>query len=91
MAAAVFAGAQGVLAVSGDFKTRHADVAESVNQRGQRAVAFAGKFNRLAVAQQFGAAFHDAVFAFGFKSLELPRRVALDVFPPEHLLSIPRR
>ena len=48
----LFAGTQGVLAVIGNFKTRHPGFAETVDERGERAVAFAGKFHRLAVAQE---------------------------------------
>ena len=42
----LFAGAQCVLAVIGDLEARHARSAEPVDQRGQRAVAFAGKTRR---------------------------------------------
>ena len=57
-----------------------------MNKRGQRAVAFTGQFHRLAVAQQFRAALHDAVFAFRFKTFKLPGFGTVNVFLPKHPL-----
>ena len=83
-----FAGAQGVLAVIRDFEARHARGAEPVDQRRQRAVAFAGKLDRLAVAEQSRAAADHAIRGSRFRIPELPGRRALDVFAPEHALQL---
>ena len=52
----LFARAQGVFAVLGDFEARHAGGGDTVNQRRERAIAFAGKFDRLAIPQDADAA-----------------------------------
>src|SRR5208283_5298347 len=78
------AGTQGVFAVIRDFKPRGVDSAESMDQRRERTVAFAGKGHQSAITQQPGAAGDDSVFAFSLKTLQLPGGSALDIFLPKH-------
>src|SRR4030081_3183174 len=67
-----------------DFEARDPRSVETVNQRSERAVAFAGEFHRLAVAHQFRAAADGAVSALRLEFLETPGHRSLDVLAPEH-------
>src|ERR1017187_6067385 len=77
-----------MLAVIGDLEARHPRSAEPVDERGQRAVALAGKLDGLAVAEQERVAADLAVAALGFEALKLPGGGTLDVFAPEHALEL---
>src|SRR2546421_3929599 len=84
----LFAGAEGVFVIIRDFEARHAGGPETMDERGQRPVAFAEEFDRRIVTQQARVAADHAVAALGFESLETPGRGALDVLAPEHRLQL---
>src|SRR5678815_4446358 len=73
-----------MFAVMGNFEARDADRTEAMNKRREGAVAFAGEFDWLVLAQQSCAASDASIVAFCLKTLECPRRVSFDVFAPEH-------
>ena len=84
-----FAGFEGVFAVIGDLETRGiGQLAEAVNQRGEGAVAPAADGAGDALTQQGALAVHPAVFAGGIQDAEFPRRGALDIFTPKHVLQL---
>src|SRR5439155_22698644 len=85
-----FPGAQGMLAILRDLKTRHSRPTEPVHHSRERAIAFAGKIYRLTVSHEAGAGPHGAIGALRLECTEFPGRRAVVVLEQEHLIGLSR-
>ena len=87
MAAAVSPAAQGMLAVIGNFKSRTPTCAKAMDERGQRAVAFALQISTALPSRNNFARHLTMPFLLSVSNfLSCHGGFALDVFAPEHCL-----